>query len=260
MGYDGGEPLWPSGFGETGSGYVNRLKHVSVPYVPNSVCKEKYGSDAISSAMMCAGDLKNGGEDSCQGDSGGPLFDATSNTLVGVVSWGNGCALKNFPGVYSRISNQWDSWIKPTICNNSKTKPDFCFSSPSAPSSPTTPSPPSPSAPSPPSGGSDFICKSNEDNFMVEILTDDNGDETTWMMKKRNPAGRFRPYLYGGNTLHKEKYCIPKNQCFKFMIFDAHGTGLAGEAYYSLTMNDKLLKISTFDNKRVEKYTFGDCS
>jgi len=52
--YDGGEPMWPSGFGETGSGSVNRLKHVRVSYVSNSVCKKKYGSDAISSAMMCA--------------------------------------------------------------------------------------------------------------------------------------------------------------------------------------------------------------
>merc|ERR1712038_1909992 len=253
--YNGGEPLWPSGFGETGSGSVKRLKHVKVPYVSNDVCKKKYGKDAITKAMMCAGDLKNGGIDSCQGDSGGPLFDAESNTLVGVVSWGNGCALKNFPGVYSRISDQWDSWIKPTICKNSKTKPDFCSSNPSSPSPPTKPS-----------SSSDFKCSSNEDFFMVEILTDDNGDETTWMMKKRNRRGRFRPFLeggmdeeYGDNTLHKEKFCIPKNECFKFMIFDAHGNGLDEEAYYSLVLNDKLERISSFDNKRVEKYVFGNC-
>lgn len=257
--YDGGEPLWPSGFGETGDGSVNRLKHVKVPYVTNTVCKKKYGSDKITSMMMCAGDVKNGGIDSCQGDSGGPLFDRQANTLVGVVSWGYGCALEDYPGVYSRISDQWDSWIKPTICKNSKrSNPDFCSS---------TPSPPSPSPPSP-SSGSDGSnkCKSNENELIVEVLTDDFGDETSWMMKMRNSAGRFRPYLYGGwdedysdNTLHREEYCVPKNKCFKFKIFDAHGDGLNGKAYYSLIKNGYIEHTSTFDNKRVETYTFGKC-
>jgi len=280
--YDGGEPLWPSGFGETGDGSVNRLKHVKVPYVTNAVCKKKYGSDKITSKMMCAGDVKNGGIDSCQGDSGGPLFDRQANTLVGVVSWGYGCALADYPGVYSRISDQWDSWIKPTICKNSKrSKPDFCSSTPSAPSAPSPPSTPSgPTKPSPPSfpsspspspspssgSGGNNNCKSDEDEFIVELLTDDFGDETTWMMKMRNSAGRFRPYLYGGwdveysdNTLHEEKYCVPKNKCFKFMMFDAHGDGLNGNAYYSLIKNGYIEHTSTFDNKRVEKTTFGKC-
>ena len=68
-----------------------------------------YGGDILAS-MMCAADP---GQDSCQGDSGGPLYDSDSNTLVGVVSWGYGCADARYPGVYSRISNQWDDWIKP---------------------------------------------------------------------------------------------------------------------------------------------------
>ena len=41
-----------------------------------------------------------------QGDSGGPLIDKLNNVLVGVVSWGDGCAVKGYPGVYSRISAQ----------------------------------------------------------------------------------------------------------------------------------------------------------
>ena len=53
--------------------------------------------------MMCA---KDPGQDACQGDSGGPLYDQENNALVGVVSWGEGCADPSFPGVYSQVSDR----------------------------------------------------------------------------------------------------------------------------------------------------------
>lgn len=140
--YTGGEYLWPVGFGRTGSeNNVDHLQSVKVPYVTNSRCDRLYGFRDITSAMMCAGDVLEGGYDSCQGDSGGPLYDRQANKLVGVTSWGIGCALKDYPGVYARVSDQWEPWIKPTICNNhSNPKPEFCSSPPTkAPSSTRTP-------------------------------------------------------------------------------------------------------------------------
>lgn len=58
----------------------------------------------------------NGTADSCGGDSGGPIVDrrggsvgaapgaAATHVLVGVVSWGVGCAMPRFPGVYVRLA------------------------------------------------------------------------------------------------------------------------------------------------------------
>ena len=52
-----------------------------------------------------------------QGASGGPLIrydDASTPWVVGVVSWGNDCALANYPGVYARVAN-YARWISEGI-------------------------------------------------------------------------------------------------------------------------------------------------
>jgi trypsin len=61
--------------------------------------------------MFCAG-CKNKLCDSCQGDSGGPLF--ANRKLMGVVSWGYGCAMKDFPGVYTKVA-KFRKWIRKEI-------------------------------------------------------------------------------------------------------------------------------------------------
>ena len=57
--------------------------------------------------MICGGET---GVDTCQGDSGGPLIANIDGkfTLVGVTSFGKGCAQKNSPGVYVKVSSFLD--------------------------------------------------------------------------------------------------------------------------------------------------------
>ena len=73
--------------------------------------------------MMCAAD---DGEDSCTGDSGGPLVirENSGDVQVGIVSWGVECAHKVFPGVYARISSQFE-WIRGHVCAESSDPPAY---------------------------------------------------------------------------------------------------------------------------------------
>ncbi len=108
--WDPGSPTVVSGWGATiqaGAG-SDTLRHAVVPVISDAVCGGPlvYGADFFADVMVCAGVLA-GGVDSCQGDSGGPLA-APSTTpvfrLVGIVSWGHGCAAVNKPGVYTRVA------------------------------------------------------------------------------------------------------------------------------------------------------------
>ncbi|WP_424214295.1 S1 family peptidase [Streptomyces sp. BI20] len=83
------------------------LLKATVPFVTDAACKNAYGTDLVPAEEICAGRLGVGGVDTCQGDSGGPMFrrdDAGAWIQVGIVSWGQGCARPNYPGVYTEVS------------------------------------------------------------------------------------------------------------------------------------------------------------
>jgi len=104
-----------TGWGTTRSGgsRPNALMEVDVDTMTNSRCQSDefaYGPWRITRNMICAARPR---KDSCQGDSGGPMVTLEGGVfdLIGVVSWGFGCAQANAPGVYSRVTRKLD-WIK----------------------------------------------------------------------------------------------------------------------------------------------------
>ncbi|XP_073511311.1 transmembrane protease serine 11B-like protein [Phyllobates terribilis] len=90
------------------------LQQAEIKIINSTLCSsyQMYGY-LIKPSMICAGYIE-GKIDSCQGDSGGPLVALQSNnrwSLIGIVSFGYGCALPKKPGVYSRVT-YLRSWIK----------------------------------------------------------------------------------------------------------------------------------------------------
>lgn len=85
----------------------NKLMKVRLPLVSSNLCGQVYqGFNDITDRMICAG-YAEGMKDACQGDSGGPLVvnQGGEARLVGVVSWGYGCARPQYYGVYSKVSS-----------------------------------------------------------------------------------------------------------------------------------------------------------
>ncbi|CAF1121490.1 unnamed protein product [Rotaria sordida] len=88
---------------------------IQSPYIRPSDCADQvYDPEK----QFCAG-FTQGGKDTCQGDSGGPLMLTYNQTwqIVGITSYGEGCARARKPGVYTRVSVYRD-WINYTISKN----------------------------------------------------------------------------------------------------------------------------------------------
>ncbi|GBG44660.1 hypothetical protein CBR_g78112, partial [Chara braunii] len=103
-----------SGWGQTDNEgtQTNRLLAATVDHLPNG-CKN-YGKRFHPKVMLCAG-CTGGRVDTCHGDSGGPATTSSSSKgcpiLVGITSFGDGCALPGYPGLYTRVGAFVD-WLE----------------------------------------------------------------------------------------------------------------------------------------------------
>ncbi|XP_044272997.1 serine protease 27-like [Varanus komodoensis] len=124
-----GMMCWVTGWGDISEGQdlpsPKKLQKLQVPIIDTNTCRRLYSTDMgqslpqkqIQDDMMCAG-YAEGMKDTCKGDSGGPLMCKMKQEwlLAGIVSWGEGCAERNRPGVYIRLTSYQD-WIHRIIPN-----------------------------------------------------------------------------------------------------------------------------------------------
>lgn len=100
--YPAGRAATVLGWGYTSEGGPSSptLRRADLPLVADSDCAATF-REFRSPAMVCAGN-RAGGVDACYGDSGGPLI--AGGRLIGITSWGSGCARARTPGVFVRVA------------------------------------------------------------------------------------------------------------------------------------------------------------
>ena len=100
--------------------YPTALRYTTLKLAPCLSSQSLYRQEQITNNMLCAeSPVQEKPSDTCFGDSGAGLTIQNGTEkpyLLGVASWGVGCAKQGYAGVYTRVANytDWiDSYISP---------------------------------------------------------------------------------------------------------------------------------------------------
>ena len=213
------------------------LRAVNVSSISNEECEQSSGlyegqsmsfSGYILDNMMCAhGEDK----DACQGDSGGPLMkvgkEQKDDVQLGIVSWGLGCALNDFPGVYTRLSADsiYEGWLRESVCEMSSDPPSYLSCDELT-----------------------FPAESRGDaltEVTIAIETDDRPQDTSFVLEEDPLLAQMRrsngiprsTYLTGvsqvpfdtyqrSGIVEEHKVLVAQNEQFRLTLLDRMGDGL----------------------------------
>ncbi|VEU42465.1 unnamed protein product [Pseudo-nitzschia multistriata] len=208
---------------------VNSNQECATTSVPGATDKierltrDIYNENSITEDNICAS-VRGGGKDSCQGDSGGPLVKKGEvpagsklrriDTHVGVVSFGLGCALDHFPGVYARTSFAID-FINRTVCGQSRSP--MCKEWRDGP----------------------VVCDpSTEQLLLIQVVTDANPDQTSWSLSTNSGSDDVLPQILRSADdydqpffVYEESVCLERGQSYTFDIQDEAGDGLNNRSF-----------------------------
>ena len=114
--YPTDDEVYIAGWGDTSNNgrSPRRLRSTGIFAIQDRHCEDSFGHFYDGRVMMCAGVYPYRQRDTCQGDSGGPLawWNGRRWKLLGVTSWGNGCALGD-PGVYAWVGSGYlRTWLR----------------------------------------------------------------------------------------------------------------------------------------------------
>jgi trypsin len=235
-----GQALTVLGLGATvegGNSFPTSLRDVVLDTYSNAQCQTAYGSDFVSNVMFCAG---RSGKDSCQGDSGGPIVirNGMQHVLTGVVSWGEGCARDQFPGVYARVSAAIP-WIRSVACSEwGSAVNGVCSVGTPTPRPVAAPTPRPVAAPTPRPVAVPASCSGTL--LTVRFRTDSWPRENSLVLSSSQQVyWNYRSFK--ANTAYTFSQCLPTNGCTVLDVTDTLGDGLLGNGNLRVTWNSQVV-------------------